>query len=81
MIIRQFRLLLAIFEESDKGQVDEIKNMQPWQKARLQKQASFFTETHLKNIYNKIYNIEISQKTGTSILSLPQVIDFLLLSI
>ena len=81
MIIRQFRLLFAIFEESDKDQVDEIKNMQPWQKARLQKQASFFTETHLKNIYNKIYNIEISQKTGTSILSLPQVIDFLLLSI
>lgn len=79
MMIRQFRLLLALFEKSQDSQIDEIKNIQPWQKARLAKQASFFTETHLKNIYNKICNIEIAQKTGTSILSLPQAIDFLLL--
>jgi len=81
MMIRQFRLLLAIFRESQNNQIDEIKNIQPWQKARLKKQVSFFSETHLKNIYNKICTIEISQKTGSSILSLPQAIDFLLLSI
>lgn len=81
MIIRQFRLLLAIFGESQENKIDEIKNMHLWQKARLEKQASFFTETHLKNIYNCICSIEISQKTGASILSLPQAIDFLLLSI
>ncbi|MEK7534346.1 MAG: hypothetical protein AAB600_03330 [Patescibacteria group bacterium] len=81
MMIRQFRLLLAIFGESQNNQIDEIKNIQPWQKARLKKQVSFFSETHLKNIYNKICTIEISQKTGSSILSLPQAIDFLLLSI
>lgn len=79
MIIRQFRLFLAIFKNSQDNQIVEIRNMQPWQKARLQKQASFFTEVQLKNIFNKICNIEISQKTGTSILSLPQAIDFLLL--
>jgi len=81
MIIRQFRLLLAISQDSLNNQIDEIKNMQSWQKAKLQKQVSFFTEAHLKKIYNYICSIEISQKSGASILSLPQAIDFLLLSI
>lgn len=81
MLIRQFRLLLAIFGESKTNQIDEIKNMQAWQKERLKRQASFFSEMQLKNTYNKIYDIEIAEKSGSSVLSLPQAIDFLLLSI
>lgn len=81
MIARQFRLLLAVLGKSQSNQIDEIKNMQPWQKTSLVKQANFFTEKHLKIIYKKLCNMDISQKTGQSVLSLCQDIDFFLLSI
>lgn len=80
MIIRQFRLFLAIQEKSLENQIDEIKRMAPWQKSRLGSQAKLFSKDELKEIFGKVLEIEISQKSGTNILSLPQAIDFLLLS-
>lgn len=97
MITRQLRLLLALSSKprtqdltsghsgvrgkSTTNQIDELARLAPWQKSKLQKQAGLFSVSDLKNIFNKICSIEISQKTGSSILSLPQAIDFLLLSI
>jgi len=81
MIIRQFRLFLAIQEKPLENQIDEIKRMAPWQKSRLGSQAKLFSKDELKEIFGKVLEIEISQKSGTNILSLPQAIDFLLLSI
>lgn len=81
MIVRQFRLLLAIQEENMENQLDEIKKMAFWQKARLSNQAKLFPKDRLKEIFAKVMEIEISQKLGKIILSLPQSIDFLLLSL
>ena len=81
MITRQFRLFLAIQEKSLENQIDEIKRMAPWQKSRLSDQTKLFSKDRLKEIFAKIMEIEVSQKSGKSILSLPQAIDFLLLSL
>ena len=81
MIIRQFRLFLATQKESLENQIDEIKRMVPWQKSRLGSQAKLFSKNKLKEIFRKVMEIDVSQKTGKSILSLPQAIDFLLLSL
>ena len=80
MIQRQFRLLLALSDPGS-GQIDELIRLAPWQMGKLQNQAKLFNVTDLKQIYKKLYEIEIGQKTGTSALSLTQNIDFLLLDI
>ncbi len=81
MMTRQFRLLLAVKERHSENQIEEIKRMVPWQKLRLSNQAKLFSWDNLKDIYQKIMNIDVSQKGGMNTLSLPQAIDFLLLSI
>lgn len=92
MLIRQFRLLLALSSnipsplngggESEKSQeIGELKRMAPWQKQKLQKQASFFSQEELLNIYNHLYNLEYAQKTGNLTAPLHSSIDFFLLEI
>ncbi|RJQ37868.1 hypothetical protein C4559_03015 [Candidatus Microgenomates bacterium] len=80
MLIRQIRLLLVLSDNSNE-QIDEVKRMAPWQKSKLQKQSSFFSVDELKNIYKKLYEIDLAQKTGNLNLSLEQTIDILLLDI
>ncbi|MEK9176025.1 MAG: hypothetical protein AAB520_01135 [Patescibacteria group bacterium] len=80
MMIRQFRLLLGIGNESNNN-IDEIKRLAPWQKGKLLRQASLFGTNKLKEIYGLIYKIDKSQKTGASNLTLTQDIDILLLEI
>lgn len=75
MIIRQYRLLLAV---SEPDSIDEIKRLSSWQIAKLKKQRSFFTEKQLLLHYNKLFHIDNKQKTGTLSLSLVQAIDFFL---
>lgn len=85
MIQRQIRLLLALSGDSspmaqnDIGTIDEVSRLAPWQTEKLENQATLFSELQLKQIYKKLYEIEIAQKTGTLSLSLVQAIDFLLL--
>lgn len=81
MIIRQFRLLLAISDKSAVNQIDEVARLAPWQKSKLQNQAKFFSQNQLIKIFNQICQMEVSEKTGKSILSLSQAIDFLLLGL
>lgn len=80
MIIRQFRLMLGLLEES-RSNIDEIKRIAPWQKSKLLRQSSMFTVEKLKQIYRKLYKIDKAQKTGSSNLNLVQSIDIFLLEI
>lgn len=77
MLIRQVRLLLALLDDGTEF-IDEIKRMQPWQKTKLQKQAKQFTSEQLISLYNKLYQLDFEQKTGSLRLPLTHSIDFLL---
>ena len=81
MLIRQFRLLLALSDNSSQNTIDEALRLAPWQKNKLQKQSSLFSFDKLKRIYNKLYEIDLGQKTGALNLTLTQSIDFLLFEI
>lgn len=81
MLIRQFRLLLAVSDNKKTDQIDEIKRMALWQLSKIQRQAELFSFESLKVNYSKIYDIDLAQKTGSNFLSLEQNIDFLLLSL
>jgi len=81
MIQRQFRILLALRhpELVSGSQIDEVLRLAPWQMGKLQRQARMFDVSDLINIYKKLYEIELGQKTGALPLSLTQTIDFLLM--
>lgn len=79
MLIRQIRLLLALSDESAE-EIDEIKRL-TWQRSKLQKQASLFRKKRLKALYDKLFAIEVGQKTGTLNAPLISTIDFLLLEV
>ncbi len=83
MIIRQFRLLLCHSERSEESQnqIDEVKRLAPWQSSKLKKQASLFSQKKLIELYKKLYDIDLAQKTGALPYSLVQAIDFFLLQI
>jgi DNA polymerase III delta subunit len=87
MIVRQVRLLLALCEQTKfrhsglskmTGDIDELKRMAPWQKSKLEKQANLFKPDQLLTLYNKLFQIELGQKTGTLSSPLDSTIDFLL---
>lgn len=80
LIIRQIRLLLAI-KETGEDSIEEVKRLASWQKSKLQKQSLIFTKEQLIHIHDKLCEIDLAQKTGTTPLSLIESIDFLLLSL
>lgn len=79
MLVRQFRLLLALSQRQESNVIDEENRLAPWQKGKLQRQASFFTAKELKNHFSRLYEIDLAQKTGNLNLSLIQAIDMFLL--
>lgn len=81
MLIRQFRILLALSDPSTDEQIDEIRRLVPWQKSKMQKQAGLFSLERLKERYKKLHEIDLAQKTGTLNLSLEQSIDMFLISL
>ncbi len=80
MLVRQFRFLIAVSNKS-KASIEELSRLAPWQEGKFKRQASYFSKEKLKDIYEKLYKIDLAQKTGTSSLSLIQSIDFFLLGI
>lgn len=80
MLVRQFRLLLALSEPSNE-QIDELKRLAPWQRTKLEQQAKSFGKEELRAIYHRLFGIETRQKTGTLSNSILTNIDFLLLEI
>jgi hypothetical protein len=108
MLVRQFRMLLALTEISEKippftkegeqfvpsllkeGQggflIDELKRLAPWQKTKLENQAKLFAGREkdfapLRDLYAKLFQIELGQKTGHLAAPLTPTIDFFLLDI
>ena len=80
MLVRQMRILLALSGTTD-SPIDEVKRIQPWQKNKLESQARHFDTNHLLDLYDKLFKLEVGQKTGTLTTSLLSAIDFFLLEI
>ena len=79
MITRQFRILNSIFDS--KKNIDEVKKLASWQRNKLERQAKLFGKEKLKEIYNKIFEIEKGVKTGELSYPLRSAIDFLMVEI
>ncbi|MBU2632524.1 hypothetical protein KKG52_02300 [Patescibacteria group bacterium] len=80
MLIRQFRLLIALLEQ-DSEQIDEVKRMAPWQKQKLINQSKLFGPIILKQAYQDLFKLDLGIKTGSGIFTLIPAIDFFLLSL
>lgn len=81
MSIRHFRLLIALSSSSFKTPIDEVVRLSPWQRSKLQKQVNLFSLEDLKKTYQKLFELDLSQKTGKLSVPLSTAIDFLLLEI
>ena len=78
MLVRQFRLFLQA-EGNYFDQIDEVKRMAPWQLSKLSTQTKYFSKNQLIKLYNKLFEIEINQKTGRiGPMALDTSIDFFL---
>ncbi|MCL6096388.1 MAG: hypothetical protein M1444_01745 [Patescibacteria group bacterium] len=77
MIIRQFRLLLAV-SDLNGSQIDEAKRLAPWQMSKLKAQAKLFGQEKLLTIYKRLGEIDSDSKSGKSATTLAQTIDFFL---
>ena len=80
MLIRQFRLLLALREKST-VHIDEVKRLAPWQMGKLQKQALLFSPEKLVFLYSQLADIDANHKIGKLSLPLDSTIDIFLLEI
>jgi hypothetical protein len=61
--------------------IEELVRIAPWQKSKLENQAKLFKLTHLLKLYDKLFQIELGQKTGTLPFPLVCAIDFFLLDV
>lgn len=80
MLVRQFRLLLAVSSESSQN-IDEVKRLAPWQSSKLKKQAQYFGEEKLMNTYKKLYKIDYETKFGLTSLNFTSAIDIFLIDL
>jgi len=81
MLVRQFRLLLAVSDSDTKDSIDEVSRLAPWQKNKLLKQAQLFSKEELQTLYQKLYELDKNVKTGNVTLPFRHLIDFFLLGI
>lgn len=85
MLVRQIRILLALSDKNAKARdtlfIDELKRLAPWQKSKLERQANQFKPEELLYLYDKLFQLEVGQKTGTLTMSLDSAIDFLLIEV
>ncbi len=79
MLIRQFRILLALTDPN--SDIEETRRIAPWQLGKLQNQAKAFSQQSLITIYKRLHEIDLGQKTGTLETPLSSAIDILLLSL
>lgn len=77
MIIRQFRLMIAVLEEG-KEKIDEIKRLAPWQLSKLKSQAAVFRKSKLLDLYKKLYIVDYQTKYGLTSFNLRANIDIFL---
>lgn len=77
MLIRHLRILLALTDTA--SDIEEVRRIAPWQRGKLQKQSSQFSQQHLRSLYQKLAEIDHQYKTGGSPIPLSSAIDFFLL--
>lgn len=77
MLIRQFRLFL-LFGTKEKVDLDEVKRLAEWQKAKISKQAQLFNLKKLLSIYHEILEIDYGEKGGFSAYPLRQTLELFL---
>lgn len=75
MLIRQIRLLILASDKND------LLKLAPWQKAKLQKQAKFFSLDELMEINRRLLQIDFEQKTSGTPFLLEQQLEILLTEI
>jgi len=80
MIVRQFRLMLALLEKS-KENIDEIKRLAPWQTGKLIRQAAIFGKEKLLKNYEQLVTLDLGYKSGGLAQTLSQNIDIFLLDL
>jgi hypothetical protein len=80
MIVRQFRILLALSSPST-DKIDEVKRLADWQKTKLRSQLDWFGKDQILNIYNSLFALEEANKTGKMDMPLSLTIDFFLLKL
>ncbi len=78
MMLRQIRILLAL---SLGSQIEETARLAPWQMGNLSRQLKNFSVQQLKKTYQKLFEIDLQQKTGGSSLTMTQAIDMFLLNL
>lgn len=77
MIIRQFRLLIS--QMDIKGDlIDEAKRLAPWQLSKYKNQASYFEKYKIVKSYEKLFVLDLANKSGKLPISLEKSIDFFL---
>ena len=74
MLVKRVRLLIQI---KDSGKLSGV----PWQQQRLKTQANAFELKNLLRIHTQLLEIDISIKTGQSLLKLGELLDILVLKI
>lgn len=76
MLVRQFRILLAV---SLQAPLSELMRTAPWQRSKLEKQAHGYTSTQLKQLYKSLLLIDYLVKTGRSAYTLTNQIETLIM--
>lgn len=80
MIIRQFRLMISLLNNSDKN-IDESNRLASWQISKLKKQIGYFDKDGIIKTYLKLFETDLNTKTGKLGVSYEKSIDFLLASL
>lgn len=76
MLVRQFRYLVMV---KDLGK--RIPELSSWQVAKFAKQAEFFTLERLLALYQQLFEIDVTIKTGNSPFTLEQQIRLFIISL
>lgn len=76
MLVRQIRLFLLAKD----GDGQNLSHLPDWQQKKLLAQAKYFTLDELKNIYQKLLEIDFSQKTSQDPYPLASRLDLLVSS-
>ena len=86
MLVRHFRILLALKENLPNKPIEEIQKMQAnprqqWLVSKMSKQSAQFTTAQLQERYQQLFLIDVGQKTGSLPTNLVTAIDFFLLEV
>lgn len=80
MLVRQFRLLLAVTSTGSQN-IDETKRLAPWQSSKLKSQAQYFGKEKLIKTYKGLYKIDYETKFGLTAFDLSRCLDIFLIDL